>query len=55
MIMPGINHFENDMIDARHEKTDIKIFVVVIPKEGLTDWVPTKPSLGMTLTTEYNL
>ena len=30
--------------DARHEKTDLKVFVIVIAN----------PSLGMTSTTEYN-
>ena len=39
--------------DARHEKTNLKIFVVVIPKEGLAGWGPANPSLGMTLTTKY--
>ena len=41
--------------DARHEKTDLKVFVVIIPKEGLAGWGPANPSLGITLTTEYNL
>ena len=52
-------------IDMRHEISDLKVFVVVIPNEGLVgqsfslsypkkDW-QTNPSLGMTLTTEYNL
>ena len=40
----------------RHKKTDPKVFVVVIPiEEGLTVWGPANPSLGMTLTMEYNL
>ncbi len=38
---------------TRHGKTDLKVFVVVIPKEGLAGWSPTNPSLGMTPTTEY--
>ena len=38
--------------NARHEKTDLKVFVFVIPKEGLG---PVNPSLGMTPTTEYNV
>ncbi len=44
----------NAVIDARHEKTDLKVFIVVIPKEG---WVRcTYPSFGMTPTfREYNL
>ena len=42
-------------IDERHEKTDLKVFVVVIPKDGLAGWGPANPSLGMTPTTEYNL
>ncbi len=37
-----------DTIDAHHEKTDLKVFVVAIPKEGLAGWGPTNPSLGMT-------
>ncbi len=31
----------------------IKIFVIVIPKEGLTGTIQTKPSFGMTQTTEF--
>ena len=42
-------------IDARHEKTDFKVFVVVILKEGLAGWGPANLSLGMTPTTEYNI
>ncbi len=41
--------------DARHEKTDLKIFVLIIPKEGLAGWGPANPSLDVTPTTEYNL
>ncbi len=41
--------------DACHEKTDFKVFVIVMPKEGLAGWGPANPSLGMTPTTEYNL
>ncbi len=40
-------------IDARHEKTDLKVVVVVIPKEGLAGWGPANPSLGMTPTLKY--
>ncbi len=40
--------------DARHKKTDLKTFVIVIPKEGLMSLGPANPSLGMTPTTEYN-
>ena len=36
------------------KQTLIKIFVVVIPKEGLAGWGPANPSFGMTPTTEYN-
>ena len=36
-------HLMHSMYDAHHEKTDLKAFVVVIPKEELTP------------TTEYNL
>ena len=41
--------------DARHEKTDLKVFVAVIPKEG---WARghAYPSFGMTPTfTEYEV
>ena len=41
--------------DACHEKTDLKVFIVVMLKEGLAGWGPANPSLGMTPTTEYNL
>ncbi len=37
-----------------HEKTNLKIFVVVIPKEGLVGGAA-NPSFDMTPTTEYNL
>ena len=33
--------------DMHHEKTDLKVFVVVIPKEG---WARVHPSFGMTPT-----
>ncbi len=29
-------------------KTGLKMFVAVVPKEGLADTSPTKPSFGMT-------
>ncbi len=41
--------------DARHEKKDLKVFVVVIPKEGLAGWGPINPSLGMTPTINNTL
>ncbi len=41
--------------DAHHEKTDLKVFVVVIPKKGLAGWGPTNPLFRVTPTTEYNL
>ncbi len=41
--------------DARHKNTDLKVYDVVIPKDGLAGWGPANPSLGMTLTTEYSL
>ena len=44
-----------DVYDERHKKTDLKVFIVVIPKEGLAGWGPINPSLGMTPTTGYNL
>ena len=40
-------------IKTHHEKTDLKVFVDVIPKEGLVGWGPANPSLGITTTTEY--
>ncbi len=39
--------------DARHEKADLKVFVVVIHKEGLVGWGPANHSLGMTPTIKY--
>ncbi len=39
--------------DTRHEKTDLKVLVVVIPKEGLVGWGPANPSLSMTPTIKY--
>ncbi len=33
--------------DARHEKTDFKVLVVVIPKERLAGW-------GLAITTDYS-
>ncbi len=39
--------------DVRHEKTDLKVFIVVIPKEGLAGWGSAHPSLGMTMTIQY--
>ena len=40
-------------IDTRHEKRELKVFVVVIPKEELAGWGPTTPSFGMTPTIKY--
>ena len=37
----------------RHEKIELKVFGVVIPKEGLAGWGSAKPSLGMTQTIKY--
>ena len=48
----GLCHFR-DSIDVSHEKTDLKVFVVV--QEGLAGWGPANPSLGITPTREYNL
>ena len=36
--------------EARYDKTDLKVFVVVIPKEGLVGWGAANPSFGMTPT-----
>ncbi len=32
--------------DARHKKTDLKVFVDVIPKEGLAGWGPRQSFFG---------
>ncbi len=32
--LTGIRQTCNEQYDTRHEKTDLKVFVVVIPKEG---------------------
>ena len=37
------------------KNTSLKIFVVVIPKEGLEDIDPANPSFGMTPILQYNL
>ena len=37
----------------RHEKPDRKVFVIVVPKEGLAGWGPANRSLGMTPTIKY--
>ena len=37
-----------------HENQPLKIFVVVIPKEGLALSGPAKPSFGMTQTIKYS-
>ncbi len=39
--------------DARHEKTDLKVFVV-IPKGGLAGGSPANPSLDMAPTIKYH-
>ena len=41
--------------EARRGKKYLKIFVVVIPKEGLAGWGPTNPPFGMTPTIGYIL
>ncbi len=46
---------QNTIYDVRHEKTDLPVFVVVIPKEELAGWGPGHPSLGMTQTKEFNI
>ena len=53
--MSNLIEMRSDVHDVRQEKTDLKVFVIVIPKEGLAGWGPTNPFLGMTPTTEYNL
>ncbi len=42
-------------IELCHEKMYLKVFVIVIPKEGLAGWGPANPSFGKTPTTGYNL
>ena len=39
-------------MELGHTKTGLKIFVIVIPKEGLAGTNPFKLSFGMTPTTE---
>ncbi len=46
-------HIVPEILDAHHEKTDLKVFVVVIPKEGLVVWGPANPSLGLKSTIKY--
>ena len=41
--------------DAHHEKTDLKVFVVVIPKEGLAGWGPFFGYNTYYCTRKYNL
>ena len=41
------------LYEVHHEKTDIKVLVMVIPNKGLAGWGLTNPSLGMTLTIRY--
>ena len=36
-------------------KTGLKIFGIVIPKEGLAGTLPAKPSFGVSSTIKYNL
>ncbi len=43
----GGNKFDKAIYDMCHEKKDLKVFVVVIPKKEL------HPSLGMTPTIKY--
>ncbi len=35
------------LADACYEKTDLKVFVVVIPKEGLAGWGPQRRIGGL--------
>ncbi len=39
--------------DVRHEQTDLNVFVVVVPKEGLEGGGPANPSLGTIPTIKY--
>ena len=45
-------HLRRRIFDARHEKTDLNVFVVVIPKEG---WVRARTSKLLTLDISYTL
>ncbi len=38
-----------------HAKTDLEIFVIVIPKEGLAGTSPANHSVGITLTVKFPL
>ncbi len=44
---------EENTSDALHEKTDLNVLVVVIPKEGLAGWGPANNFFGMTPTMKY--
>ncbi len=37
LLVPFLAHIYCVLFDAHHEKTDLKVFVIVIPKEG---WWP---------------
>ena len=52
---PTVNNVNGFTFDMHHGKTELKVFVVVISKEGLVGWGPANPSVVMTPTTEYNL
>ncbi len=41
------------MTHITRKQTLLKVFVVVIPKEGLAGWGPASPSLGLTPTIKY--
>ncbi len=41
------------LYDAHHEKKDLTVFVVVIPKEGWAVWGPANPSLCIIPTVKY--
>ncbi len=43
------------LINGTSELRHTKIFVIVIPKEGLAGTNPSKPSFGMILTMKHNL
>ncbi len=41
--------------ELRHANTDLKNFVIVIPKAGLATTSSTRPSFGMTPIVKYNM
>ncbi len=44
-VTENINNVNGFTFDMRHEKTDLKVFVVIIPKEGMVGWGPARSYL----------